>query len=89
MMSQMGGMMTHMVDMIQGGTMTPEQVKQLGDMMGHMADMMRKLPDMKTADVPQQITPMMERMTEMQKQMMSIMAAPKPAPPAASPQEKK
>jgi hypothetical protein len=79
MMSQIGGMMEHLVDRIQAGPMTPEQTKQMGEMMGHMASMMQKLADMKSADVPHQMVPMMEQMTAMHKQMMGMMAPPPPA----------
>ena len=89
MMSQMGGMMEHMVDHIQTGPMTPEHTKQMGEMMGHMASMMQKLADMKSADVPQQMVPMMEQMTTMYKRMLGMMAAPQPAPQATPPPDKK
>ena len=85
MMSQMGGMMEHMVDRIEAGPLTPEQTKQMGEMMGHMADMMQKLSGMTGSEVPQQMAPMLERMTEMHKRMMSMMAV----PPAAPQQDKK
>jgi hypothetical protein len=39
--------------------------------------------------MPQQMAAMLERMTAMQKQMISLMAAPQPAPATASPQDKK
>jgi anion-transporting ArsA/GET3 family ATPase len=85
MMYQMGGMMEHMVDRIQAAPLTPEQTKQMGEMMGHMADMMQKLSGMTGSEAPQQMAPMMERMTEMHKRMMSMMAV----PPAAPQQDKK
>ena len=80
MMSQMGGMMEHMVDRIQAGPLTPEHTKQMGEMMGQMAGMMQKLSGMTGAEAPQQMAPMMERMTEIHKRMMSMMAVPPAAP---------
>ena len=80
MMSQMGGMMEHMVDRIQAGPLTPEHTKQMGEMMGQMAYMMQKMSGMTGAEAPQQMAPMMERMTEIHKRMMSMMAVPPAAP---------
>jgi hypothetical protein len=39
--------------------------------------------------MPQQMATMLERMTAMQKRMISLMAEPRSASPAAPPQEKK
>ena len=94
MMQQMGGMMEYLVDRIQAGSLTPEQTKQMGEMMGHIAEMTNHLASMMSGavggtEMPQQMATMLERMTAMQKRMISLMAAPQSTPPAAPPQEKK
>jgi tryptophanyl-tRNA synthetase len=80
MMQQMGGMMEHMADRIQAGPMTPEQTKQMSEVMRHIADMINNSYGMRGAETPQQILNMMERMTEMHKRLMSVIAAPQLAP---------
>lgn len=92
MMQQMSGMMEHMAARIQAGPLAPEQAKEMSEAMVHMSDMMNHLVWMisggtagssgpggavSSADMPQQMTTMLERMTEIHKRMMTIMAAPK------------
>ena len=77
MMQQMGGMMEHMADRIQAGPMTPEQTKQMSEVMRHIADMINNSYGMRGAETPQQILNMMERMTEMHKRLMAVMASSK------------
>ena len=87
MMQQMGGMLDHMAARIQAGPITPEQAKQMSEVMGHIADMMNNRSWMTGDDTPRQMSDMLERMTEMHKRMMSIMAA--PAPQSGPRQEKR
>jgi hypothetical protein len=77
MQQQMGGMLEHMADRIQAGPMTPEQTKQMSEVMRHIADMINNSYGMRGAETPQQILNMMERMTEMHKRLMAVMAGPK------------
>jgi hypothetical protein len=76
MMQQMGGMMEHMAARLQAGPLTPDQTKQMSAVMGHIADMLNTSYGMQGAETPQQILTMLEQMTEMHKQLMSVMAAP-------------
>lgn len=93
MMQQISGLMEHMAARIQAGPLTPEQATQMSEAMVNMADMMNHLlwmisggtagasgpgGAMTSANMPQQMTMMLERMTEMHKRMMAIMAVPKP-----------
>lgn len=92
MMQQMGGMIEHMAARIQAGPLTPEQGKQMSELMVHIADMTNHLAWMISGgpagaggamtgpDMPQQMATMMERMTEMHKRMMSLIAVPASAP---------
>jgi hypothetical protein len=80
MMQQMGGMLDHMAARIQTGPITPEQAQLMSEVMGHIADMMSHRSWMTGEDTPQQMVGMLERMTEMHKRLMSVMAAPQPAP---------
>jgi hypothetical protein len=94
MMQQMGGMMEYLVDRLQAGSLTSEQIKLMGEMMGHIAEMTNHLASMMSGavggpEMPQQMATMLERMTAMQKQMVGLMAAPQSAPLAAPPQDKK
>jgi hypothetical protein len=92
MMQQISGLMEHMAARIQAGPLTPEQATQMSEAMVNMADMMNHLlwmssggtagasgpgGAMTSANMPQQMTMMLERMTEMHKRMMAIMAVPK------------
>ena len=77
MMQQMSGMMEHIAARIQAGPMTPEQTKQMSEVMRHIADMINNSYGMRGAETPQQILNMMERMTEMHKRLMAVMAGPK------------
>ena len=66
----------------------------MSEMMGHIAEMTNHLASMMSGavggpEMPQRMATMLERMTEMQKRMISLMAEPQSAPPAASPQDKK
>jgi len=75
-MEQMSGMMEHMAARIQAGPLTPEQTKQMGEVMAHMADMINTSFGMHGEETPQQVWNMMQRMTEMHKRMMSLIATP-------------
>ena len=77
MLQQMSGMMEHIAARIQAGPMTPEQTKQMSEVMRHIADMINNAYGMRGAETPQQILNMMERMTEMHKRLMAVMAGPK------------
>jgi hypothetical protein len=78
MMQQMGGMLDHMAARIQAGPVTPEQAKQMSEVMEHIAEMMSNRSWMTGEDTPRQMSDMLERMTEMHKRLMVIMATPAP-----------
>ena len=98
MMQQMGGIMQQMAERIKAGPMPPDQTLQMSEMMGQMAVMMNKMPGMMggggagsggqsggmpSFDTPTQLGGMMERLTEMQKRMATLLVPPQPAPQAA------
>ncbi|MGE3537337.1 MAG: hypothetical protein AB7N91_07855 [Candidatus Tectimicrobiota bacterium] len=76
MMLQMGGMMEHMAARLQVGAMTADQTKQMSEVMGHIAEMMNTLYGMKGEETPQQMLNMLERMTDMHKRLMVVLAGP-------------
>ncbi len=78
MMQQMGGMMEHMAARIQAGPLTSDQTKQMSAVMGHIAEMMNNLYGMKGEETPQQMLNMLERMTDMHKRLMVVLAGPEP-----------
>ncbi len=92
---QMGDIMQQMAERIKAGPMTPDQTLQMSEMMEQMAIMMHKMPgmmgggagpggqpsEMPSSDPATPFGDMRQRLTEMQKRMAALMAAPQPVKP--------